>query len=206
MGMFPFSLFFDYKSFLSRTPPILETLKSGSSSEVRKLAMEIATRNPKVWTIVSCFGATRGDNDFLETNFNGFDIRTSFWIVLIMSEYCSTGDDRTDAIGAKTIGKTITEIGLDEESQMLLSIGRPFSSIFSSLDEITSKIPTDDNFSFTDFDNFRAGWLSIEDIESIQAKLQVPQENINHPARERLRTILEGLINSKRGLIVGVGL
>jgi hypothetical protein len=166
--------------------------------------MDIGTNNPKVWTVLGCLGVIRGDSNFLETNSNGLDIRTAFWIVIIMSEYCSTIDNSTDAIDTKTIAKTIAEIGLDEETQLLLCVGRPFSSIFSSLDEITSKIPSDDNFSFSKFDKFPAGWLSIEDIENIQAKLHAPQENINHSARKKLQVILDGVINSKRGLIVSV--
>lgn len=193
---------FDYKSLLRRITPVFKALEYGSSNELRKLAMDTGTNNPKIWKILDYYGFYPKDDDFEEKNYDGVDGRVAFWLILVMAEYCSIIDNPVDP---KTIGEALRPAGIDEETILMLAKGKPFSNIFLSLAQTISKDATIDNI-LGNIDDYPAGWLNIEDIKTLEAKLRVHREQINHPAFERLQAMLDTAIQSRQGLILGVAI
>ncbi len=201
MSMVRIAFFFDYKSFLVRIAPALEALKNGDSSNLRMLAGEIGTTDRRVWKILDYYDISPEDDDFKERNYGNIDKRIVFWLVLVMSAYCSIIDDPLDP---RTIGKLL-EPAKDEEILSMLASGKPFSSMFSALDpSITKSEPVD--YILRAIDHYPAGWLSIEDIENIRTKLQVSSIQGDSSAYARLMTVLDATTQLKQGLIFGMAI
>jgi len=195
-------LYFDYRSFLIKITPVLKTLSAGNSNELLKLAKKIEVDNSNVWKILNFYGISRKKDSFQITNYDGIDDRSVFWLVLVMSDYCLIIDNPLDT---GSIGDILNLIGIEEEFQLMLAIGRPFSTIFSTHEQIMSNISLDYTIASA-LNHYPAGWLSIEDIKAIKAKLSMHQDRITHPALVRFEAMLDTAIQSERGLILGVAI
>ena len=194
-------LHFDYEEYLKKLNPVLVELANGNPTKLRDLAREIDTSSlkAKVWHILSFYYVFPHNDDFDEKEDEATNKRVALWLMLTMSEFCSTIDDPLDF---KTVSETLRNANIDEKSISLLAMGKSFESLYSLLDQnLFSSIPKD---SIDELNNCPAGWLSADEIESLKFKILTSKEKIPQNIYEKLLNMLSAPNISRQGLILGI--
>ncbi len=189
---------FDYQSFVERIAFAFEEVQEGRTNELRCLAKETAGKHPAIWKVLDVYYIFPNSDDFEEKEDNVSDEKIFRWVMMIMTEYCFNIDD---PVTPKELGNT----GINEQTQFLLTMGRPLSGVLSlikrnpSPNEITVKL-------FENMDNFYAGWLSVEEVKDIVSRITADVSPEYSPEHKKTIEMLQGVIDSNKGLILGISM